>query len=88
MRAQPWKAGGHNIVKQISSNLNVLVQGLRWESCSHVPFAACPTDRTGLSFAVPTHGMTNEMSAGGGGWSGWDLSLSPRIGRSCVFSAG
>ncbi|KAK5881375.1 hypothetical protein CesoFtcFv8_022181 [Champsocephalus esox] len=27
VRAQPWKAGGHNIVEQISSNLSVLVLG-------------------------------------------------------------
>ncbi|CAB1416728.1 unnamed protein product [Pleuronectes platessa] len=42
VRAQAWKAGGHNIVEQISSNLSVLVRGLRREDCSPVPSPPVP----------------------------------------------
>ncbi|TNN83776.1 hypothetical protein EYF80_005952 [Liparis tanakae] len=55
-----WKAGGHNIVEQISSNLNVLVRGPRWEGCSPA-LPACPTDQPSLPFTVPTHRKTDEM---------------------------
>lgn len=36
-RSQPRRAAGRVAVEQISSNLNALVQGLRWEGCSPVP---------------------------------------------------
>lgn len=89
VRAQPWKAGGHNIVEQISSNLSVLVWGLQWEGCSPVPSQpACPTDQPSLPFTLPTHRKTDEMSAGGVRAVGICVCCGPSMGHSCVLSAG
>lgn len=66
VRARPQKAGGHTAVEQISSNLSVLVRGLRRGRLHSCAFPACPTRRPSLP--LPTHHTTDGMSAGMRAW--------------------
>ncbi|KAJ8406795.1 hypothetical protein AAFF_G00297110 [Aldrovandia affinis] len=61
---QPWRAGGSNIVEQISTNLSLLVCG------SGGALLASLRDQPALPFTLPTCGVTEEGTGGDRGPTG------------------
>lgn len=90
-RAQPWKAGGHNIVEQISSNLSVLVPG---PSGGKAALLCPPLPVPPISPVYPSQCQhtARRMRCQQGGAAVWGVSScrgpGPSVDRSCVLSAG
>lgn len=88
---RPWKAGGGNIVEQISSNLSLLVCGSSGERCSPVPSPPLLE----ISPVYPSHcqhivrGMRCQWGVSAVGISSRpDRPALPWVDHSCVLSAG
>lgn len=79
VRARPQKAGGHTAVEQISSNLSVLVRGLRWEGCSPAPSPPVPHVGPVYPCQHTARRTACRRGWGHGGWRGLELSGSQRF---------
>lgn len=91
-RAQPWKAGGHNIVEQISSNLSVLVPGPSGGKAALLcpPLPVPPISPVYPSQCQHTARRMRCQQGGAAVWGGVSSCRGPgpSVDRSCVLSAG